>query len=321
MRRIFFILSLLITLNSCNDFFVKNISDSVVILTSPANNTVTTQLTQTFRWEEVNRSDYYRLQIVYPSFNATQYLVADTILYNEQFLTTLTPGTYQWRVKAYNSASETDFSEIRNLQIDTTSDLTNQTVALISPVNATYLNTNLPSFVWQHISIAQSYNIIVKSGTNWTTGSVILNDTVTNAYYNTSAGQEFNEASYIWGIRAINSLSYTNNYSTRLIHFDFTAPPSVTLISPLHNSIQNTGSITFNWQQSPDLGLLQSPRRDSFFVYADTSMSNLIHIDAVTNSTITKTISNSGIYRWVIRTYDAAGNFSGLSQKFDFTVQ
>ena len=161
MRRLFFIGAIAL-LFSCNDFFVKDISETIVVLTSPADNVVTTQLTHTFIWEEVQRSDYYRLQIAYPSFSAIQYYVVDTLTYNEQFLISLSPGAYQWRVKAINSASETDYSEIRDLQIDTTSDLSNQTVALINPIANAYKNTALPSFYWQAMSIADSYNIIIK---------------------------------------------------------------------------------------------------------------------------------------------------------------
>lgn len=321
MRNFLLISILILCCTSCHDFFEDDISGQTVTLISPANGTTTTQLTHTFIWNEIKYADSYHLQIAYPTFSNIQYYIADTNLTTEQFLITLSPGTYQWKVKAVNSASETAYSSVYDLTIDTTSDLSYQSVVLISPSSGRYINSNLPSFIWQQMSIADKYNIIVKSSSNWTTGSTIINDTVTTPYYNLTTGQELSEGTYTWGVRAINSLSYTYNYNTATFYIDTTSPPTVTLTSPTHNSLQTLGSITFTWQQGSDIGNFQSPRTDSFYLYADTAMTTILYRDASTSSAITKTVSNTGMYRWFVKSYDAAGNGGISSSKFDFVIQ
>src|SRR5688572_21362995 len=122
--KIFFIV-LIITGNfSCfKDIIEPDISKENVVLLSPKNNDTTTVLTHLFWWNEVEDAINYNLQIVKPSFTTAQQLILDSNVNANKFPVTLQPGTYQWRVKAKNGSSETPYSEIRTLRIDSTANL------------------------------------------------------------------------------------------------------------------------------------------------------------------------------------------------------
>jgi len=306
---------------SCNDFFVRDISSQQVVLTSPSDSTVTTLYTQEFVWEELNGADNYQLQIAYPSFSSIQFFVLDTVVTDNRLTYTLSPGTYQWRVRATNSSYESQYSNPFTITIDTTSDLTFQLVALNSPAAGIFLNDTTPTFSWQSMSIATSYNIIIKTGSSWTTGTTVLSDTVSINNYTLSAAQYLAEGNYIWGVRAINAISYTQSYSTRTFGVDKTNPPTVSLLLPTNNSLQSTGQVTFTWTQPADLGTDPSPRTDSIYLFSDTSMVNLIYRDATTTPSVTRTLTGIGMYRWYVISFDAAGNSSDTSSKFKFTLQ
>ncbi|MFZ5551650.1 MAG: hypothetical protein ACOZCO_00935 [Bacteroidota bacterium] len=308
-------------LGSCNDFFVRDISSQQVTLVSPSDSTVTTLYTQEFVWDELNGSDYYQLQIAYPSFASIQSFVLDTTIYDDHLTYTLSPGTYQWRVRGINSSYESQYSNPFTITIDTTSDLTFQLVALNAPASGIFTNDSTPTFSWQSMSIATSYNLIIKTGSNWTTGTTILNDTVNVNNYTLTTAQYLSEGGYTWGVRAINAISYTQSYATRTFGVDYTNPPTVSLTAPSNNALLSTGQITFTWSQPADVGTSPSPRTDSVFIFSDTSMTNLIYRDAVSSPSVTRTLTGTGMYRWYVISFDAAGNGSDTSSKFTFTLQ
>lgn len=94
----------------CSDFFETDISQEEVILLAPVDNQQSDNTSITFWWEHVNYSTEYVLQIVSPDFNAIESLVLDSAVSETKYETSLSPGTYQWRVKAKNGTSETEFS-------------------------------------------------------------------------------------------------------------------------------------------------------------------------------------------------------------------
>ena len=101
---------------SCDDFIEKDLSKKSITILSPANNYTATSYTQLFWWEEVKGAEEYNLQIVKPSFANTQQLIVDTMVHSNQFSFTLQPGSYQWRLRALNNSSHTDYV-VYNLKI------------------------------------------------------------------------------------------------------------------------------------------------------------------------------------------------------------
>lgn len=314
------ILSVLCLLfSSCDDLTEEDLSDDVIILLTPIDNTTSTIMSQNFKWEEVDEAVKYRIQIVSPSFTSMQTIVIDSLVTGLQFNYTLEPGTYQWRVKAINYSSESNYSSPYNLTIDTTSDLSNQLVVLTSPVANADRNDSLIQFSWQGMGIADSYNIVVKSGTNFTTGSVLIDDTVTTNNY--SSSYIFTEGQYCWGVRAINSISYTNSFNSQLLNIDLTNPPKPIPTTPVHSSTQTQGVINFTWTRPADIGAYNSSRFDSIYIFSDSTLNTSLGKFKSTATNYSQSINQTDTLFWYLIGFDNAGNFSDTSTIFSFIVQ
>lgn len=90
---------------------ITNLSGIHITLMSPADNLSTKQTDITFWWEEVPRAEKYVFQLVSPSFGSVERLIKNVEQTGNQIQVSLTPGTYQWRVKAKNSSSETIYMQ------------------------------------------------------------------------------------------------------------------------------------------------------------------------------------------------------------------
>ena len=88
----------------------NNLQNEDVILIAPTNNLRTSTKTLTFWWEEIDQATSYVLQIVSPDFQHAELLILDEKLQGNSKVLTLDPGNYQWRVKAVNEFSETNFT-------------------------------------------------------------------------------------------------------------------------------------------------------------------------------------------------------------------
>lgn len=105
---------LLLMFFSCYDVFEEDVSDQRLILKAPHNGAVLSQADVTFWWSTIDGIRGYELVIVNPSFEKISDVIIETILPvsdsvppENRFIVELDPGTYEWQVKAYNSASET----------------------------------------------------------------------------------------------------------------------------------------------------------------------------------------------------------------------
>jgi hypothetical protein len=107
--RLFFFLSLAF-LASCIDIFENDLSNSKVELLAPADEIITTELSNIFWWNYMEGALWYELQVVTPQFSNVTSLKLDTTIENNNFQFSLQPGVYQWRVRAFNGSSSTDFS-------------------------------------------------------------------------------------------------------------------------------------------------------------------------------------------------------------------
>lgn len=87
-----------------------DLSQTEVTLRTPANNTsLNTNESIAFSWESVPNADTYTIQIVAPNFETITTTVDDQTIETTTFtLNSLEAGSYQWRVKATNTASETE---------------------------------------------------------------------------------------------------------------------------------------------------------------------------------------------------------------------
>ncbi len=95
------------TLGSCEELTQPDLTDKQINIIAPVDNLVTISTTNTFAWDPVDGAAKYQLQIVSPKFDSVVRFVTDSAFTSNLLTYTLTPGVYQWRVKATNAGSQT----------------------------------------------------------------------------------------------------------------------------------------------------------------------------------------------------------------------
>jgi hypothetical protein len=302
-KQMLFIILSALALAGCRDLIETDLSKEHVFIVAPANNTTSSAYTQQFIWDEVEGADHYQLQLVKPDFSSIQQYVLDTNVRTTKFTYTLQPGTYQWRVRAVNGSSETDFT-LSNLVIDSTLDLSGQLPVLISPADNYSSSVFSQSFSWQTMPNATNYIFQVLSS-----GSIIHTESTTGL----SASYTFAvEGAYQWRVFAQNATS-GSGYSSRSITIDNSSPSAPVLLTPTANdTISNPVSLTWN----SDL----SSVTDSIYIYADTNLTVLTIADISSTQSYTFSGTLGEDYFWRVRSKDAAGNWGPYSLRRKFIV-
>lgn len=301
------IVSIVFTLlYSCEDFIEVDLGRRSITVLAPANNTASSSSTQLFWWEDLKGADKYNLQIVKPNFSSVNQLILDSTITNNQFSYSLLPGVYQWRVRAMNSSSHTEYVTY-NLTIDSSLNLSTQWVALMTPADNYSSNSYTHVFTWQPLNNSDSYLFqILLSGSIINTQT--LNTTIANFTFTA-------EGAYQWRVLAqnSNSTSLAAN-ATRNIIIDNTQPTTPVLTLPAANdSVPNP--VNLEW--TPDA----SATMDSVFVYADTNLTVLVISTLTTSISYSFTGTVGQDYFWRVRSRDAAGNWSAYSTIRRFFIE
>jgi len=299
---------LVVLLMSCSEIFEVDISNEPVTLLAPHDSLVTTMNAQTFWWDYVENADHYQLQIVTPDFELVRRLYLDTTIVVNSFDFALDPGIYQWRVRALNSAYQTAFST-HNLTIDSTLDLSWQTVVLIYPNASDTLNTPEIEFAWQNLYNAMEYRFQL-SNAQGIIEEIFTENTLINVQITSDDG------AYNWKVMAQNSMSSTP-FSEGVFYLDTTPPAIPQLISPENSATLTNGVVQFSWSANNTGG---SSIVDSLFVFSDPAQSELLIGIQSKNNQHTDTLS-AGAYYWKVRSWDVAGNYSEFSELRNFTVK
>jgi hypothetical protein len=108
---------ILFLLSSCEEALERPLTGQKVRLLAPANNITTTDTTHTFYWEILEGASLYQLQVVAPKFDSIARLETDTLISINRFTLNLRKGNYEWRVKALNNSSHSNYSDTFYLTI------------------------------------------------------------------------------------------------------------------------------------------------------------------------------------------------------------
>lgn len=293
---ILFFICFIIFASCTKDFVEPDISSKEVVILAPSDSLSTSTSSVTFWWEEIEGARKYRIQVVKPSFAALQQIITDTLVSGDKFIWSFSPGNYQWRIRAENTISETEFIT-RSFTIDSTLDLTSQTVVLTSPQSGALLNETSVGLQWNSLYNASSYHVQVLDQGSL---ALIIEDTVSTAYLNTTLP----EGAFTWQVKAINSTSSSNFYSSSFT-IDTTRPAASTFISPFYDQTLTTLD-TIKWNRYPGTAA------DSLIIVSDTiSYSNQTAV--LRQDNFYKFIGASGVYFIRIKSVDSAGNWSNFS--------
>lgn len=305
---IYIIYILFATLLGCEIFTEPDLTGKQVTIFSPPDGLETTISTQSFWWEHVEDAEQYNLQIVTPSFYYIERLFADTFITANKFLYTLLPGEYEWRVNALNFSSQTEYT-VHKLIIDSTPDISHETIQLLLPVDKDTTNNTSITFAWELLYNADDYNFqLYYKGIKYL--SVIWEfDTITKEL-------DQGEGHYEWSVRGQNAFSNTA-YSSRSLYIDTTSPNKPILLNPLNNEILPDTIINFHW----DCGQISgSSIKDSLYIFGDQSMGQLLIAKYLSTPSYSDSLG-PGEYYWRVRSIDAAGNKSDYSVLSHFTVK
>ncbi len=315
-------IGLVVTLSSCrDDVFERDLSKETVNVIIPQANYQSTIQQVHFKWEAVEGASQYRIQLVSPDFNNIQAFILDSVVQGTEFFYNLEPGTYAWKMRAENNSSETPYITDRIIQIDSTNDVSGQTVDLILPLNASYTNQTYPGFSWLSLSSADGYDVVVKTGSDFLTGTTVESSSISGTSY--TLANALSEGDYIWGVRATNSsTSSSTSYSTRTFRVDLTVPDPPTLITPDGDIFSPNQSFTYTWTQQIENGAYPSPLADSVYIYTDPSLTTLYkRFTTSSSSSYLDSIPTIGTYYWRAKTFDEAGNIGSFSSYNSFTIQ
>ncbi len=308
-------------LSSCRDVFETDLTGQDITVVMPVDSALVTDMTVQFKWQEVDGASGYRLEIVQPSFAApTSYEFDSTISTTEAFIV-LNPGEYQWRVSATNHSSSSNY-ETRTLYVDSTFDLSTQTMNLITPENGYYTKDSIISFACQEFLIADQYNFVVKEGTNWSTANDVEDVIAYDNVYTSS--NIFDEGNYMWHARAENNLPSITAYSNQwTFHVDQTAPPASNIVEPIATTtpLYADSTFLFDWTRPTDGSTVQAPNYDRILIYSDTTQTAISTYEILNEDSTLTLPSTAGDYWWRIQSFDAVGNEQTESIAVKFVVQ
>lgn len=304
-------IALAVFAGACSTWQEEQVDAEVVEVFVPRDSLQTDIATQLFYWYHVSGASKYELQIVTPSFDRIDRLMLDTNVAGNQYEFTLPPGSYEWSIRAYNGSSSTDYT-VSRLYIDSTLDLTNQTVVLLNPLDRDTSNKGTYSFKWQKLYNADSYSFELYQPDRF--GQLIHSQEVIND--NLSYAPQM-EGAFEWRVKALNDNSQTIFFE-RDFYRDATAPLAPSLTAPANNAMVSSSSVNFSWQ-SDKTG---SSIKDTLVLSTDSAFGSLPYAKYYSpNGEVKADTLSTGVYYWRVRSYDKAGNIGNWSVGRKFTAQ
>lgn len=172
-----------------------------VILSSPQDNSYFNLTDITLTWQKLANATTYSVEVYNETSGILAYSFYD-ITATSVILNNLVDGNYEWRVKAYNSATETSLYSARKFSVDTVNP--NQPQNVTPSNNSTYQSNQQVAFTWTiapdsgTVKSPISYEIQFSNDQNFAT---IIQSSIVNS---ASFQQNFSTSeTYYWRIYAI----------------------------------------------------------------------------------------------------------------------
>jgi hypothetical protein len=288
--------------NPLNDLMIRNfvVQSIQLVLNTPLNGAFTNDSTPLFDWGDITGATQYRIQVASDSnFNS---LEIDTITTNSYWQISdddfLAENQYFWRVKVELPVPSDPYSDVWRLIIDTEEPVA---PVLSLPLNGYQTNNVRPTFIWNKVSDAMFYNLIISSDKD-----IVIDTIISDTAHQIT--QDLTQASYSWQVR---SRDWAGNWSLfseiRTLVIDLTLPQPPILITPAHNTTVNIRTPTFVWSS-----------------VEDAVQYNLLIVsvkDTIVDDTTCTIALNRGTFRWRVRARDLAGNWSDFTGERIFTIQ
>ncbi len=307
------ILLLLLGVTACNEIFEIDISETPVVLLSPADSSASRKLAQTFSWKAVEGARTYRLEIGSPTLSSPSGFYKDTTISKASLRVQLQAGRFEWRVRALNAGYETTAMS-RFIRIDSSSNLTEQEMLLLKPADGSLLGNSRVTFQWEALPMADKYVVKIQElGTSDTVLTASLTKILPTA-----------AASYSWQVTAINATSKLISKQAFTFSVDLSSPEAPLLTTPENNAniprtILVTNPLNLVWQRRASAVV-----RDSVYLFTVNQTLIAGFPRAVTGTSYqvdnATTSLGQGTYYWEVKSVATSGRTSGASERRRFTV-
>ena len=290
---------------ACDDIIEEDLEGEPVLLLAPKTGLVTTKLNHQFIWEEVDGAIEYEFQLGTPSFSNLSELLVDSMLGSPKINLSLIPGNYEWRVRAVNGSSQTEYFT-RSLEIDSSVILTNQEIVIVGPDVNVISNLSDQDFEWETLLNADQYLFEIREN-DFNTGPLYTSAIVTTETSLTLT--DLDEGVYQWGVRGENQLTLTP-FTVHTLHIDTTAPAVPLLQTPADSASVTDSTIVFSWAIPQDNG---SSVQHILDIWNDDQRNSLYQTETLNLGTFTDSLG-PGTFYWEVTPMDAAGNYGSTTE-------
>lgn len=317
--RVFLIFSAIaIVLVSCEKIIAEDITGQTPVVIIPiSNDTVQTNPVH-FKWNEMEGATKYHLMVVSPSFSAINTYVLDTMVAGTNFYYSLDSNEYEMKLAGVNAGYVSDTTCPIKFWVGVQPSSGGGSVNLVSPADGAYENGSFNNqFSWDPLTGATSFEISIRSGSDFSTGTEVdgLNNIATTVYTSPAV---LTEGEYQWGVKAFIGSTETL-YSIYTLFIDETAPNDAALSSPADLSTVSQGNVDFSWSNGTDPGTIHAPVNSFIEVATDNGFLNIVQSDIVQGTNISYNLA-SGTYYWKVTNFDDAGNYAGTSVTNQFSA-
>jgi hypothetical protein len=274
-------------------------------LTAPTDGTKTTNTYPSFQWDAVSNATRYYFEISHNAeFNGPQGYDLENIT-SFTLAHELLPGTYYWRVSAYNDYLVSGWSEEWSITVQQEGPI------ILGPIDGRELEDHTPDFDWDDIPGATAYVIQISPREDFSILPIVR--TVTNSFY--APGIAIINQQYWWRVTAIVDGMLTGWSEVRTI--TITGSPgneAPVALSPEDGETTDNHTPTFDWTDVPTAVRyrIQMSKTPDFAVW-------LVN-QTVTESEFTPGIwMNSGTYYWRVQA-EGGGDSSWFSVKREIII-
>ncbi|MDN3588078.1 fibronectin type III domain-containing protein [Pedobacter aquatilis] len=302
---------LLVYCMGCSEFFEPSLKDTRITLLAPADSLETSEYRQSFWWTGNADAIFYRLQVVKPSFDKAATLILDTVITQDKFIYTLEPGKYQWRVRAENGSSQSEYS-VKSFEVFPSS-LSAQTLQVLNPLNTLMTTNESVKYDWLRLFGSKHYRLQVDTASFLDTTKLVLDVLSENLSFTQTLKKE---GRYEFRVRAENDAQRSRWSEVRYFVFDKTPPEQVILRYPA-NRQGLAKNIRLQWQDNADA------EKYELAVYKSDSVTLFQSFPQITGSNAASFNQGDAGEQiiWRVRALDRAGNKGAFSSFFSFTIQ
>jgi Zn-dependent metalloprotease len=288
-------------------------------LSAPASNALVTDYTPTFDWSDstpVSDLHHYELQLATDSAFTVGVVNINNILTSTYTpLADLASNTkFYWRVRAVNAAGGSSAWTASRYFRTALLPPNSLTPGNVVPGAADSIHARRPTLTWEAVPGATGYT--VEASTTLAFSSKAINKTLSTTTYTHTSDIAANTVFY-WRVKATG----TNGPSAYSQVRTFTTgnPPSVpTLSAPMNNALVTTRRPLFDWRDAtlPNLTFFDHYEiqlaTNSSFTGATSFQTTLGDITDSDYTPLVDLLSGTTYY-WRVRSWNAAGDFSGWS--------